>query len=89
MIKSHFDSFIESITVYCLFEIILTVVTAVFHRTVLYECCPGYMKLEGMHGCPAGMLHKEQQCGDILQLSSSCGTTLNSFYLHTLKTAIY
>uniref|UniRef100_A0A8C2FJK0 Periostin, osteoblast specific factor b n=1 Tax=Cyprinus carpio TaxID=7962 RepID=A0A8C2FJK0_CYPCA len=20
---------------------------------VLYECCPGYMKLEGMHGCPA------------------------------------
>lgn len=21
--------------------------------TVLYECCPGYMKLEGMHGCPA------------------------------------
>ncbi|KAL7849115.1 hypothetical protein SRHO_G00207380 [Serrasalmus rhombeus] len=21
--------------------------------TVLYECCPGYMKLEGMRGCPA------------------------------------
>ncbi|XP_035390107.1 periostin, osteoblast specific factor b isoform X1 [Electrophorus electricus] len=21
--------------------------------SVLYECCPGYMKLEGMHGCPA------------------------------------
>uniref|UniRef100_A0A8C7U8X7 Periostin n=1 Tax=Oncorhynchus mykiss TaxID=8022 RepID=A0A8C7U8X7_ONCMY len=21
--------------------------------TVLYECCPGYMKLEGMKGCPA------------------------------------
>ncbi|KAF7645534.1 hypothetical protein LDENG_00202590 [Lucifuga dentata] len=21
--------------------------------TVLYECCPGYMKLDGMHGCPA------------------------------------
>ncbi|KAK2846735.1 hypothetical protein Q5P01_009734 [Channa striata] len=21
--------------------------------TVLYECCPGYMKLEGMQGCPA------------------------------------
>ncbi|KAK0137171.1 Periostin [Merluccius polli] len=20
---------------------------------VLYECCPGYMKIEGMHGCPA------------------------------------
>ena len=25
------------------------------YRTVLYECCPGYMKLEGMKGCPAGM----------------------------------
>ncbi|CDQ83295.1 unnamed protein product [Oncorhynchus mykiss] len=23
------------------------------YRTVLYECCPGYMKLEGMKGCPA------------------------------------
>lgn len=23
-------------------------------RTVLYECCPGYMKMEGMRGCPAG-----------------------------------
>uniref|UniRef100_A0A8C6P4Z6 Periostin, osteoblast specific factor b n=1 Tax=Nothobranchius furzeri TaxID=105023 RepID=A0A8C6P4Z6_NOTFU len=22
-------------------------------RTVLYECCPGYMKLDGMLGCPA------------------------------------
>ncbi|KAG2457206.1 POSTN protein, partial [Polypterus senegalus] len=22
-------------------------------RTVLYECCPGYMKLDGMPGCPA------------------------------------
>ncbi|TMS07772.1 Periostin [Larimichthys crocea] len=21
--------------------------------TVLYECCPGYMKLDGMRGCPA------------------------------------
>lgn len=24
---------------------------------VVYECCPGYMKLEGMKGCPAGMAH--------------------------------
>ncbi|KAL2096588.1 hypothetical protein ACEWY4_008736 [Coilia grayii] len=23
--------------------------------TVLYECCPGYMKLDGMRGCPAVM----------------------------------
>lgn len=23
-------------------------------RMVLYECCPGYMKLEGKQGCPAG-----------------------------------
>ncbi|XP_045695152.1 periostin isoform X6 [Phyllostomus hastatus] len=23
--------------------------------TVLYECCPGYMKMEGMQGCPAVM----------------------------------
>lgn len=23
-------------------------------RMVLYECCPGYMKLEGKRGCPAG-----------------------------------
>uniref|UniRef100_A0A4W5MES4 EMI domain-containing protein n=1 Tax=Hucho hucho TaxID=62062 RepID=A0A4W5MES4_9TELE len=22
---------------------------------VVYECCPGYMKLEGMQGCPAGL----------------------------------
>ncbi|XP_070327419.1 periostin isoform X2 [Odocoileus virginianus] len=22
--------------------------------TVLYECCPGYMRMEGMKGCPAG-----------------------------------
>uniref|UniRef100_A0A8C8A2D0 Periostin n=1 Tax=Oryzias sinensis TaxID=183150 RepID=A0A8C8A2D0_9TELE len=22
--------------------------------TVLYECCPGYIKLDGMRGCPAG-----------------------------------
>ncbi|MCJ8740351.1 hypothetical protein PDJAM_G00057940 [Pangasius djambal] len=21
--------------------------------TVVYECCPGYMRLDGMHGCPA------------------------------------
>uniref|UniRef100_H3DFR9 Periostin n=1 Tax=Tetraodon nigroviridis TaxID=99883 RepID=H3DFR9_TETNG len=32
---------------------ILTGAVGVFHRTVLYECCPGYMKLDGMHGCPA------------------------------------
>lgn len=25
-------------------------------RTVLYECCPGYMKLDGLRGCPAGWL---------------------------------
>lgn len=24
------------------------------YRTVLYECCPGYMRMEGMKGCPAG-----------------------------------
>ena len=47
---------------------IVTEAMDVFHRTVLYECCPGYMKLEGMHGCPAGILHKKQQCGHILQL---------------------
>jgi len=29
-------------------------VVTVLGRTVLYECCPGYMKMEGMHGCPAG-----------------------------------
>uniref|UniRef100_A0A8D1RKQ0 Periostin n=1 Tax=Sus scrofa TaxID=9823 RepID=A0A8D1RKQ0_PIG len=23
--------------------------------TVLYECCPGYMRMEGMKGCPAGL----------------------------------
>ncbi|KAF5900392.1 periostin-like isoform X2, partial [Clarias magur] len=23
--------------------------------TVVYECCPGYTRLEGMHGCPAAM----------------------------------
>lgn len=26
------------------------------HRTVLYECCPGYMRMEGMKGCPAGKI---------------------------------
>uniref|UniRef100_A0A673XWL4 Periostin-like n=1 Tax=Salmo trutta TaxID=8032 RepID=A0A673XWL4_SALTR len=31
----------------------LTVVSCVFSRMVVYECCPGYMKLEGMKGCPA------------------------------------
>lgn len=25
-----------------------------FDSLVVYECCPGYMKLEGMRGCPAG-----------------------------------
>lgn len=25
-----------------------------FISLVLYECCPGYIKLEGMRGCPAG-----------------------------------
>ena len=24
------------------------------YSTVLYECCPGYMRMEGMKGCPAG-----------------------------------
>lgn len=28
----------------------------VFDSVVLYECCPGYIKLEGMRGCPAGMV---------------------------------
>lgn len=23
-------------------------------RAVLYECCPGYMAMEGAQGCPAG-----------------------------------
>lgn len=26
------------------------------YRTVLYECCPGYMRMEGMKGCPAGKI---------------------------------
>jgi len=32
----------------------LIVLLSVPHRTVLYECCPGYMKMDGMRGCPAG-----------------------------------
>lgn len=24
-------------------------------RMILYECCPGYMKLDGKRGCPAGL----------------------------------
>lgn len=31
-----------------------TFVLLLFQSLVLYECCPGYMKLEGMRGCPAG-----------------------------------
>lgn len=67
-LKKVLDSFIERFTISCFFGMLLMGAVGVFHRTVLYECCPGYMKLEGMHGCPAGMLHKEQQCGHILQL---------------------
>uniref|UniRef100_A0A8C1SC04 Periostin, osteoblast specific factor b n=1 Tax=Cyprinus carpio TaxID=7962 RepID=A0A8C1SC04_CYPCA len=26
---------------------------AICGKTVLYECCPGYMRLDGIHGCPA------------------------------------
>ena len=32
----------------------LIVLLSISHRTVLYECCPGYMKMDGMRGCPAG-----------------------------------
>lgn len=39
------------------FEAKCTFVVCVFCRTVLYECCPGYMKLEAMPGCPAGTVH--------------------------------
>lgn len=53
--KNLLDSLIASIIVSCLVEMILTAVMGMLHRTVLYECCPGYMKLEGMHGCPAGI----------------------------------
>ena len=29
-------------------------VVSVPGRDVVYECCPGYMKMDGLRGCPAG-----------------------------------
>lgn len=39
-------------------------VSSLSDSMVVYECCPGYMKLEGMRGCPAGEgLNPETPCG--------------------------